>query len=69
MPEEIGGDTGKVVALGPEVNAGSLGPEIKIGCTVYFGNESKVVSIKGNDYTVMESDNVIGIEEAKTEEL
>lgn len=56
VPEEAGGDVGKVVALGPEVS------DLKLDSVIYFGNVTKKVLIKGSEYIVMESDNVIGFE-------
>ena len=57
MPDEQTGVSGRVAAVGPEVTT------LKIGSMVYFGNESKQMTIKGQDFIVMELSNVVGIEE------
>ena len=55
LPDELS-DAGKVIAVGPEAK------DIPIGSIIYFGNESKSMTIKGNAYTVMELNNVVGVE-------
>lgn len=60
LPEETGGDLGKIVAVGPDVSADL------VGNIAYFGNESKQITIKGTEYIVMEINNVIGIEKETT---
>lgn len=57
MPEEETGVSGRVVAFGPDVTT------LQVGALVYFGNESKQMTIKGQDFIVMELNNVIGTEE------
>jgi len=61
MPDEITDYVGKVVGLGPGTG------NISMGDTIYFGNEKKEMSIKGQNVIVMEQDNVVGIEENKEE--
>lgn len=62
MPDEFSGYSGKVVGLGPKTE------DIGIGDIVYFGNESKSMTIKGQEVVVMEQNNVIGIEASTKED-